>query len=154
MKFVFKLNNILEIKTKLEEQEKINFSIAMDKLRQVTFKLQKVCERKQSYEDELKRILNNGSSVREIRQAEDGLEIMKMNVRIAELAVKSEEANVEKARERLNEAMRERKTYEKLKENAFEEFKKEFEIQEKKENDELVSYKYSTATQNNSVEPN
>ena len=39
--------------------------------------------------------------------------------------------------------MVERKTYEKLKEKAFEEFKIEVNAQEKKEIDELVSYKFT-----------
>lgn len=38
--------------------------------------------------------------------------------------------------------MIERKTHEKLKENAFEEFKEELKGQEKKEVDELVSFKF------------
>ena len=46
------------------------------------------------------------------------------------------------AREKLNEAMKERKTYEKLKENAFEDFKKELNAEEQKEINELVSFRF------------
>ena len=56
--------------------------------------------------------------------------------------VKKAESQVETARARLQEAMIERKTYEKLKEKAFEEFKKEVAKEENKETDELVSYVY------------
>ena len=42
--------------------------------------------------------------------------------------------------------MIERKTYEKLKENAFEDFKKEIEVAEQKEIDELVSFKFNNNT--------
>ena len=41
--------------------------------------------------------------------------------------------------------MKERKTYEKLKEKAFEQFKIEIEAQERKEVDELVSFRFGAA---------
>lgn len=50
--------------------------------------------------------------------------------------------NVEAARLKLNEVMMERKTHEKLKEQAFEVFKQEMQYAENKEIDELVSYTY------------
>ena len=46
------------------------------------------------------------------------------------------------SREHLNEAMKERKTCEKLKEKAFEKFVAEENQKEQKEVDELVSYRY------------
>ena len=49
---------------------------------------------------------------------------------------------VEKAREKLTEVMVERKSHEKLKENAFEEFIQELNSAEGKEIDELTSYTY------------
>ena len=52
------------------------------------------------------------------------------------------EKNVEAARLKLNEVMMERKTHERLKEQAFEVFKQEMQYAENKEIDELVSYTY------------
>jgi len=60
------------------------------------------------------------------------------------LVIKQREKEVEVAREHLNEAMKERKTYEKLREKAFDEFKVEENKKEQKEIDELVSYRYGT----------
>ena len=48
-----------------------------------------------------------------------------------------------RARESLNEVMKERKIYEKLREKAFEDFLMELNEEEKKEIDELVSYTYN-----------
>jgi flagellar FliJ protein len=53
------------------------------------------------------------------------------------------ERNLEKVREKLDEAVKDRKIHEKLKENAFEEFKVELNNEEKKEIDELVSFTYN-----------
>ena len=52
-------------------------------------------------------------------------------------------AEVDKAREYLNDVMQERKTHEKLKEHQFEQFMKDLNAQEMKEIDELVSYQHS-----------
>ena len=48
---------------------------------------------------------------------------------------------------KLTELMQERKMHEKLKENAFEEFKEEVKKQEGKEVDELTSYTYGQRIQ-------
>lgn len=145
MKFIFKLEKILDVKRKLEDQEKIKFSIAMEKLNQARIKLQYMCERRLKYENELKDILKNGSTARQIYQGEDALQIIKMNEKIIRFEVATQEQNVEKARKSLDDAVKERKIYEKLRENAFEQFKLDVEAQEKKETDELVSYRYSTS---------
>ena len=52
------------------------------------------------------------------------------------------EKTLEMARIELNRVMVERKTHEKLRERAFEEFKQEIAQAESKEIDELVSYNY------------
>lgn len=49
---------------------------------------------------------------------------------------------MELARSKLNQVMIERKTYEKLREKAFEEFKQEVAYEENRMVDELVSYNY------------
>ena len=61
--------------------------------------------------------------------------------------VQDAEIKAERARQVLQDAVVERKTYEKLKEKAFEEFKLEINAQEKKEVDELVSYTFSKSTE-------
>ena len=53
------------------------------------------------------------------------------------------EKNLEIARVELNRVMIERKTQERLREKAFEEFKAELNARESKEIDQLVSYTYS-----------
>ncbi len=67
-----------------------------------------------------------------------------MYVRQQILVVMQREKEVEVAREHLNEAMKERKTFEKLREHAFEKFRLEENLREQKEVDELVSYRYGT----------
>ena len=67
---------------------------------------------------------------------------MKSAVRTQMIQVHVAEKNVELARNRLNQVMMERKTYEKLREKAFEEFKQEIAYEENREIDQLVSYNF------------
>jgi flagellar FliJ protein len=80
--------------------------------------------------------------VEEIRKKENDVEILKLYERQQQLIVEEWEKEVRRARERLNEAMKERKIHEKLKEHAFEEFMLEENRKEQKEIDELVSYRF------------
>ena len=72
---------------------------------------------------------------------------MKSKQRTQMMNVHAAEKNLEIARTELNRIMIERKTHEKLREKAFEEFKQELEHAESKEIDELVSYTYGQKEQ-------
>lgn len=145
-KFVFRLDNILRLKEKVEEQEKINFGNAQAVLDEAVDLYEELLERKDGAEDNLRNMLNECASVLDIRQAESGISIIKMYCRTQLMKVRQEEKNVEEARIKLEEAMTERKIYEKLKENEFERYKQEMQKKEGLEIDELVSYKYSPNT--------
>ena len=78
----------------------------------------------------------------EIHKRENAVVILKGYVKQQLLVVKRCEKEVEIAREKLTEAMKERKIFEKLREKAFDEFMKEEGRREQKEVDELMSYRY------------
>lgn len=144
-KFIFKMQNILAVKYKLEDQAKSRYGMAMTKLREEEQVLEGLKLRRNHYELQLKDTVSDtepGLHVRRIRQLEDAVETMKYKISIQKLAVNRAMHQVELARMQLDEAMKERKTYEKLREKAFEEFKKEVESEERKEIDELVSFKF------------
>ena len=141
-KFIFSMQNILSMKEKIEEQEKAEYSQVMMRFNEEQDKLNELIERQSMAEVELKNTINEVLDVREIREKEDFLEIIKMYVKEQQLIVIACEEEVRQARDRLNEAMKERKIYEKLREKAFEEFIQEENKREQKEIDELVSYRY------------
>lgn len=141
-KFIYKMENILSIKFKLEEQAKIVFGQAQQLLNQEEAKLREIEERKEEYEMHLMMQMENILDILEIKRCEDAIEIIKYKRNIQLIAVNSAKQKLELARIALNEAMIERKTHEKLKENAFEEFKKEIDVEERKEVDELTSFTY------------
>lgn len=147
-RFQFPMQNILEMKEKLEEQAKNEYGQANARLLLEQENLEKVKKRQEEAEQKLKQVLYEILSVTEIRKREDAVEIIKTYVKQQLLVVKRCEKEVEAAREKLTEAMKERKIFEKLREKAFEEFMKEEGRREQKEVDELMSYKYGTRTRN------
>ena len=72
---------------------------------------------------------------------------MKDAIKTQQIEVSKAQKNVDIAQRRLNDAVKERKTYEKLRENAFEDFMQEMNAQESKEIDELVSYSYQSGSE-------
>lgn len=136
------MQNLLDMKEKLEEQAKNNYSQANLRLMEAEEELQRLRDRLQEEQDRLRREVSDSLDVREIRRRENAVELIRMYVRQQELVVIQRQKDVEIARQRLNEAMKERKTYEKLRERAFEEFRLEENRKEQKEVDELVSYRY------------
>ena len=145
-KFIFKMNNILELKYKLEEQEKIFYGNARIKLTQEEKKLEAYEQQKLGYENQYRELLQKKLNLFEIRNVQAAIETMKVFIKKQKIAVATAEKSLEVARIRLNKAMVERKTYEVLKEKAFEQFKKEVDETERKEVDELVSYKFNGQT--------
>lgn len=144
-KFTYKMQNILDIKYKLETQAKTSFSIAAANLNKEEEKLVKLNLRKQAYEKEARELVEDKLDFQAIKVNRAAIENMKGAIRSQTLAVHVAKRNLESARKHLQEVMIERKTHEKLKEKALDEFKKEIEKDESKAVDELVSFTHNHA---------
>lgn len=141
-KFRYRMQNILDIKEKMENQAKTAYGMANAKLATEQQKLQDILIRRAGYESKARELVSGNLNVLEIRECRQAIDVMKSKQCSQMMNVHAAERNVELARKQLNEAMVERKTHEKLKEKAFEEFKQELLHEESKEIDELVSYTY------------
>lgn len=141
-KFIFSMQNLLDMKEKLEEQAKNNYSQANLRLMEAEEELHRLENRLEEAQELLRMEMSDALNVRMIRNRENAVEILKTYVWQQQLVVIQRQKDVDLARQRLNEAMKERKTYEKLREKAFEEFKLEENRKEQKEVDELVSFRY------------
>ena len=145
-KFIFKMESILSVKEKLEEQAKAEYSIEIMKLRQEEEKLEELENRKNAYQTRLYEAVMDTLNISEIKILEDSVENIKYNIKLQLIVIANQQKNVDRAREKLDNAMKERKTYEKLKEKAFEEFKEQINAEEQKEMNELVSFKFRTGS--------
>ena len=142
-KFVYRMQNILNIKQKLEEQARMVFSLANQKYQEQQQILQDYVIRRMGYEKHLKEIMEGKLDLSELSHARNQVDSMKIIIRRQMMEVHKAQKELEDARQRLNEVMQERKIQEKLREKAFDEFKKELAVSENKEIDELVSYTYN-----------
>lgn len=141
-KFIFPMENLLNLKRKLEDQAKAEYGAQLAILHEEEQKLLVLQQRKEELQEQLKQQMESVLDLIHIRQLEDGVESLKYSINVQKFRILAQQKVVEQAREKLDAAMIERKTYEKLKEKAFEEFKKELAAQEQKEVDELVSFRF------------
>lgn len=137
------MQNILDIKNKLETQEKTAFAIEVQKLRVEEERLVRIRNEIEYYEDLIRGQGDKQINILEWKRCNEALEYKKNEEKIQIQHIKLAEKNVDIARGRLNKVMVERKTQEVLKEKAFEEFVMELNESEKKEVDELVSFTYN-----------
>ena len=121
-KFRYRMQSILGIKEKLESQAKEEFAIAKALLDEEIVKLEHLYERKAGYERRAAELLQGTLDVQEI--SDNKVAILRMDEFILEQkkTIRLAEEKVEKARHKLQVAMQEKKTHEKLREYAFDEF--------------------------------
>lgn len=142
-KFKYRMQNILDIKTKLETQAQNEYGIANRKYLEEQAALQELMIRRVEYEKSLKELVEGMLDIKSINNARNDVNNIKTLVRRQMMEVHKAEIVLEKTRNELNEKMKERKTHEKLKEHALDEFKADLQLAETKEIDELVSYTFN-----------
>jgi flagellar FliJ protein len=142
-KFVYRMQNILEIKEKLESQAKVEFGLKNRAYMEQQQILQEYVVRRVGYEKHLKETMQGDLDLSEVSHARADLTNMKTIVRRQMMEVHKAEKELEDARAKLNEVRKERKIQEKLREKAFDEFKHELADAETKEIDELVSFTHN-----------
>ncbi len=141
-KFIYRMQSILDIKVKLEEQARMEFATAKMRLNEEEEKLSNLVSRREAYVLEGRKLQESGLNVLEIMENRTAIENMKELIARQEVCVRQAEVLADEAAERLTQAMQESKTHTRLKERAFEEFLQEENKREAKEVDELTSYTY------------
>lgn len=141
-KFIYRMQNILNIKYKLEEQAKTEFMLANQALQEEEAKLQELKDRKFGYEETVRQLFKKNLQVDRIKENQEAIARMEEFIIMQMARVKDAERQVEIKAAQLTEVMQERKAQEKLKEKAFENFLQEENARESKEIDELVSFTY------------
>lgn len=141
-RFRYRMQNILNVKEKLENQARNEFAIAAARVNEEEDKLNALIERRRGYEEEIRRLSESSLDVFAIKEATNNVEVMKYIIADQNKVLESVRKQLEIARSKLTVAIQERKTHEKLKEKEFEIFKAEEAAKESKEIDELVSFRH------------
>jgi flagellar export protein fliJ len=138
------MQNILELKMKLEEQQKMDLAAARINLNEEEDKLKELYERKNEYQEALRESCKNKLNVHKIRMSTLAYESMDDVISRQKIEVKKAEGKVAIEQDKMGEAMKERKIQEKLRERNFNRFVKEVAYEEAAMVDELVAYKYGS----------
>ncbi|MBO7335740.1 MAG: flagellar export protein FliJ [Lachnospiraceae bacterium] len=141
-KFNFRLQGVLNIKQKLEDQEKIAYGLARAKLNEEEEKLQALIDRRDALFSYKQSLMNGQIDFTELNITQHAIDGNAAAIESQKKAVIRATKAMEAAQQRLEKAMKERKTYEKLRENAYEQFLQEMNYEEQLEINELVSFRH------------
>ncbi|WP_113675218.1 flagellar export protein FliJ [Vallitalea guaymasensis] len=141
-KFQFRLQNILSVKEKFEEQKRMELSNANQLLEIEERRLTQLITLRDNNNSLYKKMVSDRITVKDIRDFGEKNKYYTNVVLEQNITVTKVNSRVESIRDELKEALIEKKMYEKLKENAYEEYYKEECKEEQKHLDEIVSYKY------------
>ena len=142
-RFRYRMQNILDIKEKMETQAKNEFAQAQARLNAEEEKLaDRVSYRQKLQEDGGRLLLADRLDILKIDENKKMVSYAGEQVRAQTIQVRMAQKKLDEQRVRMQKAMQERKTHEILKEKAFDDFKVELKAAEGKEIDELTSYTY------------
>ena len=141
-KFRYRMQNILDVKLKLEEQAKADFAFAARRVAEEEEKLQNLQIQRAEYERALREASIGRIDLNNISFYKSAINTMKTKIRTQMMQVHTAQRNLEARRKQLNDVMADRKMHENLKEKEFEMFKEELAKDESKAIDELVSFTY------------
>ena len=147
-RFLYRMQNILNIKYKLEEQAKQKYMEVRMRLNEAQNALDKLLQRHAQYMMDYRSLVSSHLDVMEIESCKNSIILMEQYISEQEEVIHRIELELEQAAFEMNEAMKERKIHEKLREKEFELFKQEQNLLEMKEIDQLVSYQYNGQNSN------
>lgn len=149
-RFRYRMQNILDIKEKMETQAKNEFAQAQAKLNAEEEKLaDRVSYRQKLQEDGGRLLLADRLDILKIDENKKMVSYAGEQVRAQTIQVRMAQKKLDEQWVRMQKAMQERKTHEILKEKAFDDFKVELKAAEGKEIDELTSYTYGQKSRDN-----
>lgn len=142
-KFIYSMQNVLNIKERMETQAKTEYAQMLGALYDEEVKMHNIMSTLNSYKVQASQLSIGKLDIAKIRRCNEAIKITEDMAKNQAVMVKLAERNVEASMKRLADAVKERKVQEKLKEKAFEQFLQELNAQEMKEIDEVVSFNYN-----------
>jgi len=141
-KFIFKLQSVLNLKKQNEDSKKNELGKAIQRLEA---EKQKLAALEDTLENTVKEFneKTKKATVHELIEYNEYLSLLNSRIKVQKENVNNAALNVDKVREELIFAVKERKILDKLKEKQHEEFLTEQKKLEQKTNDEIVSYNHN-----------
>jgi len=143
-KFRYSMQSLLVIKQKLEDQAKAAYGAAKLRLNEEEERLLAMQKKREEYVEAKRQVMADRLDVPKLNRLQMAVEAMDDQIVRQRQNVKKAEMALHAAEERLVESMTERKTQERLRENAFEVYRQEMNAEEQKEIDERTGFQYGT----------
>ena len=143
MAFKYQFETILNLKIRMEDMKNAELKLALERLENEKNKLKKLVSEKEVEEENIKEKQKEKFTADDLRFFNNYISSLNRKIEYQATIVKKEEKNVEKVREELIKASKEKKMFEKLKEKKYEEYMHEYYAQEQQVVDNIVSFKYN-----------
>ncbi len=141
--FKFRLQTVLEYKQKREEEEQRELARLKEVLAKEQRKLYTLKHLQETRRDELSKKSERGRlNVEELKMYHEQQKKLAREISAQQIRVQQAEGDVEIQRQKLLEATKEKKTYEKLKEKHLEVYQNEVNEEERKLLDEIATTKF------------
>lgn len=146
-RFIYRMQNVLNIKDKMEQQAKNEFAAANLRVLEEEDRLLRCVQRREDFQEAGRQLLlAERLSIPDIEENKKLVAHAGEQVRAQTIQLKMAQKKLEEQRIRMQKAMQEKKTQEILKEKAFDVFLQEEKAAESKEIDELTSYTHGQRT--------
>lgn len=143
MKFKFRMERVLSYKQTIENHKKSQYGRAQQNLNNEEMKLNTINQYKENMKNE-KNLSATKTNVGNLAMYNNYINNITIEIKSQEKIVVESLEEVEEAKKEMVHAVKEKKMFEKLRENEYEKYLYEVQKQEEKEVDTIVSYKTST----------
>ncbi len=140
MAFKFKLQRILDLKIKQEDEKKNQIAVLINSIKDKEEELEKVLSEKKEKEVSLNMDSKKGISILEIRNINQYLLFLDKKINTINFEISSLESNLKQKRQEYLELQKDRKTFEKLKEKDYEKYLYNEKKEEEKMIDQIVTF--------------
>ena len=140
MGFRFKLQRILDLKLKQEDEKKNQIATIMQAIKTKEDELESLTSEKKQKEFSLNDSRKKGISILEIRNINQYLLFLDKKINTVKFEISSLESNLNQKRLEYLELQKERKTFEKLKEKDYEKYLYSEKKEEEKMIDQIVTF--------------
>lgn len=141
--FKFRLQSYLSVKEKIEDQKKLEYGKALNKLEEEREIKRQLVNKKMVLIETFKNRVSKNFVLNSVQNYNDYIDYLKKKIRDQDILIDIAEKEAENKRQELVEAMKQRKMLDILKENDNIEYLKEQQKAEQKIVDEIVSYQYN-----------
>jgi len=144
LKYKFKFQKILDIKEKLEESKKMEISNLLNDINKIKDQINYLNENKRLKSFEMKNLMQEGTNINTLRYMNEFIYSIEVNIQSLKEKLVIVENELEIKKKEYIEIMRDKKTFENLKEKDFQKFNEKLRKEEEQFVDQIVTFKHST----------